>query len=218
MNKIREWRFGKKEKPDVIDPAAYSRDGYLIHQGRLSGVRYGRKTSKDTGCGWIACYNFLKYMGRPMPPLKVAWDLEGLLLWGGRMGSNPFVIWWYLYRKGYHFRVAFTRRGMERLVRCAQEEQGGASWRESCRVAGVLGYMHKTGAHYTTFIDEGSYGRFLGEETPPAKLARRPARQEVPVRFLNAVYGVENHCLTVSEFFKKYVKFPMCFVIVARKE
>ncbi|MBP3701639.1 MAG: hypothetical protein J6I64_07100, partial [Lachnospiraceae bacterium] len=62
MNKIRELRFGKKEKEDVIDPTAYSRDGYLIHQGRLAGVRYGRKTSKDTGCGWIACYNVLKYM------------------------------------------------------------------------------------------------------------------------------------------------------------
>jgi len=205
MNKFRELRFGKKEKPDVIDPGAYSRDGYLIHQGRLAGVRYGRRTTKETGCGWISCFNFLKYMGRPLPPLQVAWDLEGMLMWGGRIGSNPLVVWWYLYRKGYHFRLALTRRGMERLVAQAAREHHG-------RVAGVLAYIHKKGAHYTTFIDEASYQRNLGEE----QLLAQSAGRINSVRFLNAVYGVENHCLTVSEFFKKYVKFPLCFVIVAR--
>ncbi len=192
MNKFRELRFGKKEKPDVIDPTAYSKDGYLIHQGRLAGVRYGRKTSKDTGCGWIASYNFLKYMGKPMDPLRIAYDLEGMLLWGGRMGSHPLVVWWYLYRKGYHFRVAVTRRGMERLVRRSVREHQG-------HVAGILAYIHKKGAHYTAFLRE--------------KGSERPADQ---LRFLNAVYGVENHRLTAREFFKKYVKFPLCFVIVAR--
>ena len=205
VNKFRELRFGKKEKPDVIDPKAYSQDGYLIHQGRLSGVRYGRKTSKDTGCGWIACYNFLKYMGCPLPPLKIAWDLEGMLMWGGRMGSNPLVIWWYLYRKGFHFHLAVTRRGMERLVKQAMKEHPS-------RVAGVLAYIHKKGSHYTTFIDEGSYQRALGAATPDITLVKRASG----IRFLNAVYGVENHCLTVSEFFKKYVNFPLCFVLVAR--
>ena len=205
MNKFRELRFGKKEKPDAIDPTAYSKDGYLIHQGRLSGVRYGRKTTKETGCGWLACYNFLKYMGKPMDPLKIAYDLEGMLLWGGRMGSNPLVIWWYLIRKGFHFRLAVTRRGMERLVKRAAREHHG-------RVAGVLAYIHKKGAHYTTFIDEGSYQRTLGENKADTKQIGRGAK----VRFLNAVYGVENHCLTVREFFKKYVSFPLCFVIVVR--
>lgn len=205
MNKLRELRFGKKEKPDVIDPKAYSQDGYLIHQGRLSGVRYGRKMSKDNGCGWIACYNFLKYMGRPLPPLKIAWELEGLLMWGGRMGSNPLVIWWYLYRKGYHFRLSVTRWGAERLVRQAVTDGSG-------RVAGILAYIHKKGSHYTTFIDENSYQRALGGTPGNVTLVRR----ETPVRFLNAVYGVENHCLTVREFFKKYVKFPLCFMLVAR--
>ena len=205
MNKLRELRFGKKEKPDVIDPKAYSQDGYLIHQGRLSGVRYGRKTSKEIGCGWIACFNFLKYMGRPVPPLKIAWDLEGKLLWGGYLGSHPLVIWWYLHRRGFSFRLAVTRRGAERLVRQAVTEHPG-------RIAGVLAYIHKKGSHYTTFIDEGSYQRAMGGEIPNATLVRR----EPKVRFLNAVYGVENHCLTLGEFFKKYVSFPLCFVIVAR--
>ena len=192
MNKIRELRFGKKVKPDVIDPAAYSQDGYLINQGKLSGVRYGKKTTKETGCGWISSYNFLKHMGRPMDPLKVAYDLEGTLLWGGRIGSNPLAVWWYLWRKGFHFRLALTRGGMERLVRRSFREHHG-------HVVGVLGYIHRKGAHYTTFLwEEGSAG----------------AVEEL--RFLNAVYGVENHRLTVRDFFQKHVKCPICFVIVAR--
>lgn len=209
MNKLRELRFGKKEKPDMIDPGAYSRDGYLIHQGRLSGVRYGRMTTKETGCGWIACFNFLKYMGTPVPPLQVAWDLEGMLLWGGRIGSNPLVIWWYLYRKGYRFRLALTGRGMERLVRRAAKEHHG-------RVSGVLAYIHKKGAHYTTFIDEESYQRIVGGEQQAAAAISKAGRKDGTVRFLNAVYGVENHCVTVREFFKKHVSFPLCFVIVAK--
>ncbi|MBP3702072.1 MAG: hypothetical protein J6I64_09290, partial [Lachnospiraceae bacterium] len=133
-----------------------------------------------------------KYMGRSMDPLQVAYDLEGMLLWGGHMGSNPLAVWWYLYRKGYHFRLAFTRRGMERLVRRSVREHRG-------RVAGVLAYIHRKGSHYTTFLREDS-------STGPAE----------ELRFLNAVYGVENHRLTVREFFQKYVKVPLCFVIVAR--
>lgn len=206
MSKLRELRFGKKEKPDAIDPRAYSQDGYLIHQGRLSGVRYGRKTSKEIGCGWIACYNFLKYMGCPEPPLKIAYRQEGMLLWGGYLGSHPLAIWGYLRRRGFRFDVAITRRGMERLVRQAVAEHPH-------QVAGVLAYIHKKGSHYTTFIDEGSYQRALGGEVPHTSLVRR----EPAVRFLNAVYGVENHCLTVKDFFQKYVSFPLCFVLVAKK-
>lgn len=191
MNKISEIRFGKREKPDVIDPKAYSQDGYLIHQGRLDGVRYGRKTSKESGCGWIACYNFLRFMGRPEPPLRIAHKMESMLLWGGHIGSHPLAVWWYLHRKGFRFRFACTRRGMNRLV----NERGG-------RLAGVIGYGHKSGAHYVTFIRE--------EAADPTQ------NKETKLRFLNAVYGVENHRLTVDEFFQKYVKWKLCFVIVAK--
>ena len=210
MNKIREIRFGKKEKPDVIDPTAYSQDGYLIHQGRMKDVRYGRKTTKDTGCGWISCFNFLKFMDKPVPPLKVAYDMEGTLLWGGRIGSNPLAVWWYLWRKGFHFRVAFTRWGMERLVRHSVREHNG-------RVAGVLAYIHKKGSHYTTFIREaGEVADQSANGSAKSSINQPNDRSGIQLRFLNAVYGVENHRLTGKDFFEKYVKFPICFVIVAR--
>ena len=121
------------------------------------------------------------------------------------MGSNPFVVWWYLHRRGFRFRLAVSKRGMERLVKQAVKEHPG-------RVAGVLAYIHKKGAHYTTFIDEESYQRVLGTAAPDMTQVKRGTS----IRFLNAVYGIENHCVTVGEFFKKHVSFPLCFVIVAK--
>lgn len=101
-------RFGRAKRSDDIAPAAYSRDGYLIDQGKLSGISYGRKTSRETGCGWIACFNFLRFMNRPQPPQEVARRMERMLLWGGRIGSHPLAVWWYLHQKGFRFRTAFT--------------------------------------------------------------------------------------------------------------
>lgn len=178
-------RFGSREKTVKINPAAYSEDGYLINQGLLSEVPYGRKNTKEIGCGWIACYNFLKFMGKPEEPLTVARGMEKMLLWGGYIGSHPLAVWWYLHRRGYRFQLAFTRRGMEQIVKS-----------RTGKTAGVIAYWHGKGSHYAAFV----------RETP-----------EEPVRFLNAVYGVKNHRLTVRDFFKRYVKFPLCLVLIARQ-
>ena len=71
MRDFWDMRFGRRERSDEIDETAYSRDGYLIDQGKLSGISYGHKTSRETGCGWIACYNFLRFMNTPEPPQEV---------------------------------------------------------------------------------------------------------------------------------------------------
>ncbi len=176
-----------REKRDNIDPRAYSQDGYLINQGVLRGITYGCKTTRETGCGWIACYNFLRCMGRPEDPVKVAREMERMLLWGGRLGSHPLAVWWFLRRRGYGFHMALTCRGMERsLGRCKGKR------------AGIVAYWHGKGAHYVTFVEDGE-GRG-GEE----------------IRFLNAVYGAENYCLTVRDFFRQQVRFPLVIALVVR--
>lgn len=196
-------RFRRAGRSDDIDPAAYSRDGYLIHQGRLSGISYGCKTSRETGCGWIACFNFLRFMNRPEPPQEVARRMERMLLWGGRIGSHPLAVWWYLHRRGFRFRAAFTRRGAERALE-----------RTRGRSAGVIAYWHGKGAHFATFIREeekpGNDGEAVKEGTDETD------RQTV--RFLNAVYGIENHQLAMREFFRKHVKFPLAIVLVAKPQ
>lgn len=196
-------RFGRRERKDEIDPAAYSRDGYLIHQGRLAGVSYGRRTSRESGCGWIACFNFLRFMNTPEPAEEVARRMEHMLLWGGLLGSHPLAVWWYLHRRGYRFRVAFLRRGSERILR-----------RTKGRTAGVIAYWHGKGAHFAAFVREETAGSDeAGAEENQSKEGKQQAQT---VRFLNAVYGIENHRLTMGEFFKRYVKFPLAIVLVAR--
>lgn len=193
MKNISDLRFGRKETKNQIDARAYSRDGYLINQGLLTEISYGRRTTKQTGCGWIACYNFLRYMGTPRDPVRVAREMERMLLWGGCIGSHPLAVWWYLHRRGYRFRPAFTRRGMERAVEASAAEAADG------RFAGVIAYWHGKGAHYVTFI---------GDEEKDAAAGRK-------LRFLNAVYGAQNHRATVREFFRQQVRFPLVIVIVS---
>lgn len=194
-------RFGRAKRSDDIAPAAYSRDGYLIDQGKLSGISYGRKTSRETGCGWIACFNFLRFMNRPQPPQEVARRMERMLLWGGRIGSHPLAVWWYLHQKGFRFRTAFTCWGAGRVLE-----------RTAGRTAGVIAYWHGKGAHFAAFVRE--------EALVPAK--EEPdfidGTDRQTVRFLNAVYGMENHRLTMREFFRKYVKFPLAIVLTAKEQ
>lgn len=218
-------RFGRTERSDDIDPAAYSRDGYLIHQGKLSGISYGRKTSRETGCGWIACFNFLRFMNRPQPPQEVARRMERMLLWGGCIGSHPLAVWWYLHRSGFRFRVAFTRWGAGRALE-----------RTAGRTAGVIAYWHGRGAHFAAFVreepgakqkiakdaagaakDKQAEGKLaeVGQALADGTLAAGTDRQSV--RFLNAVYGVENHRLTMRDFFQKHVRFPLAMVLIAKE-
>ncbi|MCI8402529.1 MAG: hypothetical protein HFI38_10670 [Lachnospiraceae bacterium] len=191
MRSFWDWRFHRQERKTEIDPAAFSQDGYLIHQGRLGGISYGSKTSRETGCGWIACYNFLRFMGAEEPAREVAGQMERMLLWGGRIGSHPLAVWWYLHRRGYRFRLACTRRGMDRILGKAPE-----------RTAGIIAYWHGRGAHYAAFIREAE--------------GDRPGEEAGKLRFLNAVYGMENHRLTPEEFYRKHVRFPITMVLVDR--
>ncbi len=185
----------RTEKAVVIDPRAFSSDGYLINQGLLSDVPFGRRNSRQTGCGWIACYNFLHFMGQDEDPLKVASRMEKMLLYFGYIGAHPVAVWWYLRRRGFRFRAAFTRQGMERLIRREQ----ACSSTDGGRIAGILMYHHRKGSHYAAFLAQD------GTDIPRGK-----------VRFLNAVYGAEHQVITVKDFFHRYVNFPLVIVIVSR--
>lgn len=197
MQDFWDWRFHRRERLTEIDPAAYSRDGYLINQGKLTKNSYGSRSSRENGCGWIACYNFLKAMGKEQPPQEVARRMEHMLLWGGRVGSHPLAVWWYLHRQGYRFQVAFTCAGWERALAC----QRG-------RTAGIAAYWHGRGAHFAAFVRESGKEEENGD--------KENAGKGEELRFLNAVYGAENHRLSARVFYKKYVRFPLIFVLTAR--
>ena len=75
-----------------LPPEALSPDGYIIDQGRMSGVRYGRFGSDYNGCGWIAAYNLLRRCGKDMSPEQTRDALGKKLRLGGRFGTFPLAL------------------------------------------------------------------------------------------------------------------------------
>ena len=64
-----------------IKPEALSPDGYIIDQRQTDNINFGHTSSDRNGCGWIACYNFLK-------ALDSAPDPEALCTsWNGRFSA-----------------------------------------------------------------------------------------------------------------------------------
>lgn len=98
----------KKEGPAIKphkkllldDPHMYSADGYCIDQGASRAIRYGKCSSAQNGCGWIAAYNLLRIAGNPYPPARVRAGLAPTLWMGGRMGTRVTALWRYLHRRG----------------------------------------------------------------------------------------------------------------------
>ena len=135
--------FARPRRLGYIEPKAYSRDGYLINQGLLKGLSYGRRLASETGCGFVACYNFLHFMGERTPALKVARQMERLLLGGGWIGTHPLAVGWNRHCRGYRLRVAVSRGGTERMLE-----------RSPARTAGIIAYRHRKGAHFAAFVRE----------------------------------------------------------------
>lgn len=177
----------KKQKQYVMNPSALSPDGYIIHQGKLSGISFGCRTSRDNGCGWICAYNFLHHMTGTDDWLQVCRDMEHHVLLRGLLGVNVFGLWWYLHRQGFRFSLAFTRRGTEKKWAKARRTQPSP--------CAIMLYFHKKGGHYITFTD---------------------GRDGLP-RFLNLRYGDPDDCRTLQEVYRIHVFFPLTVTLISRK-
>lgn len=170
MDNIWNLQFGKRKRQESIPSRAFSRDGYLINQGIISDVRYGRRTTRETGCGWIACYNFLHSMGRTEDPLEVAHEMERMLLWGGFRGSHPLSLWIFLRRRGYRFRIAFTRYGTERILRRWNKRKTDGQ-----KAAGVIAYRHRSGSHFAAFVEQTEEERLAAGNCEKTSVERTSA-------------------------------------------
>lgn len=237
-------QFGKRIKPESIPAEAFSSDGYIINQGLITDVRYGRKTTKEIGCGWIAVYNFLHYMGETPDPLDIAHEMERMLLWGGFIGNHPTVPFIYLWRKGYRCRIAFFRKGIERILRKhagrseAETAKGNERKREntgktkkmglgtsvknpgaSGKIGGIITYIHSNGSHFATFIkdDDADVLRRNRSKANEAS-ASDCSYEKMKFRFLNVNYGSPHTVWSFEEFFRFKVSKKrykkICFAII----
>ncbi len=130
-----------------INREAFSDDGYLINQHKLEDVPYGLRTSKESGCGWIAAYNFLRAMGRDTHWPYIHAALSGRGIGRGMLGTGPFRLYRFLKRQEFPaLTYVFGRKKALRLTM------------DGLR-AGMLLYRHRTGLHYVAFADAGA-GQF----------------------------------------------------------
>ena len=126
-----------------IKTEAFSEDGYIINQHELSDIPYGRRTSKESGCGWIAAFNFLRAIGRDAHWPYIHMAFAGGGLGRGVFGTGPFR----LYR--------FLKRQELPTLRCVVGRKQALRQAGDGLRAGVLLYRHRTGLHYVAFKQEG---------------------------------------------------------------
>ena len=128
-----------------LPPEALSPDGYIIDQGRMRGVRYGRFGSDYNGCGWIAAYNLLRRCGKELSP-EQTWDALGKKLrLGGRFGTLPLALRKFLRR---YLPVSLKLCGKRRFARLAASP-------------GILLYWTGRSAHNVCFSPCEHDGRIL---------------------------------------------------------
>lgn len=126
---------------------AYSQDGFIIRQGRINDLKYGRYPSSKNGCGWIAAFNIQKLLGNEQPPEKIAGELSRTLIFGGKFGTMLVALLRYLSKKGIRYSVYFTKKQAiihSRDVRC-----------------GILLCRYGRYGHYISFENNGGRFRFF---------------------------------------------------------
>lgn len=75
---------------------AFSKDGYIINQGVLTDLPFGKYPSSQNGCGWIAAYNYLKLRKKPANMDKIRNQLAHTLFFGGKSGMSVVLLYLYL--------------------------------------------------------------------------------------------------------------------------
>ncbi len=140
-----------------ITREAFSEDGYIINQYKLEDVPYGLRTSKESGCGWIAAFNFLHAMGRDTHWPYIHAALSGGGIGQGMLGTGPFRLYRFLERQEFpSLTYVIGRKKALRLTKHGVR-------------AGILLYRHRTGLHYVAFADAGAgqlrfFNAILGNE------------------------------------------------------
>ena len=93
----------------------FDTNGYIQNQSATSIFRYGFNTSDNSGCGWIATYNVLKYLYNEglssiEPRIEdVILPLDRFGAFGfGFLGTNPLIIQAVLKSKGLNSKLVLN--------------------------------------------------------------------------------------------------------------
>ncbi len=165
----------------LASAGAFSAEGFIISQKKTAGLKYGRKSSADNGCGWIAAYNFLHCAGYEISCDDVIKSLSRTLFFGGGRGTSFPAVLFYLRRRGCRLRIACTRRSA--LRRCESSARG------------VIMYYHRRGGHFVSYEHaQGVLYRFFGlsDGTVPLMSMEHFFKTYPKFALLAAAYSVED--------------------------
>jgi hypothetical protein len=158
-----------------LNPAVWSEDGFLIRQDLMGNIPYGVLVTSRNGCGWIAAYNYLRALGKPVQWDQVRRDLQHLLPFRGKLGANVWVLRGYLRYRGCPLHSAVTPAAVGRLAARSR--------------VGIVMYWTGKHGHYVTF----------------------QRQKDGRLRFFNAGASRADVVLTMEEFYRACVKFPLVF-------
>lgn len=113
----------------MLPKECLSKDGYIINQTKMASVVRGDFKTDYNGCGWIAVYNLLKLLGKPVHYKKVIDTIGSDLPLDGLFGTG----------------VPRIMKALEALgVRaCKHLNKPGT--------VGIIMYCHKKGCHYIAY-------------------------------------------------------------------
>ena len=108
-------------------------------------LRYGFRTSVDTGCGWIATYNALRILGkRAEPEALIRYYEHQLPLLHGNTGTSFWGPAVFFRHHGFDTRVELRRDRFDSLVEESKVCILFYYWRKGLRVGAHFVALHKT--------------------------------------------------------------------------
>lgn len=113
----------------MLPKECLSKDGYIINQTKMQSVVRGDFKTSYNGCGWIAVYNLLKLIGKPMHYKKVIDTIGAELPLDGLFGTSAVRVVRALKKLGVYACSHLNKPGM----------------------VGIILYAHKRGCHYIAY-------------------------------------------------------------------
>ncbi len=108
-------------------------------------LRYGLRTSADTGCGWIATYNALRLLGkRAEPEALIRYYERQLPLLHGNTGTSFWGPAAFFRHHGFDPRVELRRDRFDAMVEESKVCILFYYWRKGVKVGAHFVALHKT--------------------------------------------------------------------------
>lgn len=113
----------------MLPKECLSKDGYIINQNKMKDVVIGDYKTSYNGCGWIAVYNLLKLLGKPVHYKNVIDTIGAELPLNGLFGTGVPRVMKALKALGVHV--------------CKHLNKPGS--------VGIINYCHGKGCHYVAY-------------------------------------------------------------------